>query len=362
MARKYFDVSNIIFKAMCGTTAFFMVGFWALKFYRNEDVSAIEYISFDSLKDIAHPELSICLTRPYIYQILFSYSDANVSVDEYDVYLHGRTKFLTEYTKIDFNNVTLNLIEYFEYVELLMRNGTSVMCKSLESCPYVRFKNSFNGFISRLISRCFGFSIILKNAGDVEAIYLSFKPALIPMLEKIRHNKYGSAILLLNYPGQIVQNIGLFETIWKTPNDSVGIFSIKATSMEILRRRYKNSDPCFIDWMRLDDAILERHHDVVGCSPPYHRSGKSVCRTNAEIKNSVYEMRELGTKYYTAPCEEMSHIAFKANKLQGSDWTESLLFYFEYPLKTKVIHQTRSVDLHSLVGNIGGYIGLFLGN
>ena len=131
--------------------------------------------------------------------------------------------------------------------------------------------------------------------------------------------------------------------------------------MEILRRRNKNSDPCFIDSMQLDDEILKRHHDVVGCSPPYHRSGKSVCRTNAEIENSVYEIRELGTKYYPAPCEEMSNIAFKANYLQGSDWMESLIFHFEYPRKTKIIHQMRSVDLHSLIGNIGGYIGLFLG-
>ena len=126
MARKYSDVSNIFFKAMCGTTAFFMVGFWALKFYRNEDVSAIEYISLDSQKDIAYPELSICLTRPYIYQNLLSHSDGNVSVDEYDKYLHGKSMFLEEYTKINFNNVTLNLIEYFDYVITYNISGLSI--------------------------------------------------------------------------------------------------------------------------------------------------------------------------------------------------------------------------------------------
>ena len=346
---------------MCVATAFFMVGFWALKFYRNEDVSAIEYISYDSHRDIAYPELSICFMRPYVYQNLSAHSDGNVSPDEYDGYLHGDTKLLEKYAKIHFNNVTLNLIEYFKYAELLMRNGTTLKCESLEVCQYVRFKNNFNGFISRITSRCFGLSIILKTAGDAEAIYLSFRRELIFMLEKIRENDFGSTILLLNYPGQIIQNFGLFETIWKTQNDSIGVISIKATSMEILRRRNKKRDPCFVDWMRLDDAILKKHHDTVGCRPPYHRSGKPVCTSNAEIKDSVYEMSELGTKYYPAPCEEMSNIAFKANYLQGSDWMQSLIFYFEYPTKAKVIHQMRSVDLHSLIGNIGGYIGLFLG-
>ena len=107
-------ISNITFKSICWIAAVFMIGFWIFNYYQNDDVSAIEYISYDSHKNIAYPELSICFMRPYIYQNLFSHSNGNVSVDEYDGYLHGRTNLLEEYTKIDFNKVTLNLIEYFE--------------------------------------------------------------------------------------------------------------------------------------------------------------------------------------------------------------------------------------------------------
>ena len=28
----------------------------------------------------------------------------------------------------------------------------------------------------------------------------------------------------------------------------------------------------------------------------------------------------------------------------------------------KIIQQSKEVDIHSLIGNIGGYVGLFLGN
>ena len=123
MIRKYFVISTNIFKAMCGITALFMVGFWALKFYRNEDVSVIEYTSYASNKNIAYPELSICLTRPYIFQTLPSYSDGNASLDEFDKYVHGNSTFPEEYANINFNNITLNLIDYFEYVDLSLRNG-----------------------------------------------------------------------------------------------------------------------------------------------------------------------------------------------------------------------------------------------
>ena len=59
MIRKYFAFSTNIFKVMCVATAIFMVGFWALKFYRNEDVSAIEYISYDSHRNIAQDIFSL---------------------------------------------------------------------------------------------------------------------------------------------------------------------------------------------------------------------------------------------------------------------------------------------------------------
>ncbi len=33
----------------------------------------------------------------------------------------------------------------------------------------------------------------------------------------------------------------------------------------------------------------------------------------------------------------------------------------KYPEEIKIITQTKEVDVHSLIGNIGGYIVLFLG-
>ena len=40
-----------------------------------------------------------------------------------------------------------------------------------------------------------------------------------------------------------------------------------------------------------------------------------------------------------------------------SDWSLSIF----YPEEVKIITQSKDVDVHSLIGNIGGYLGLFLG-
>ena len=39
-----------------------------------------------------------------------------------------------------------------------------------------------------------------------------------------------------------------------------------------------------------------------------------------------------------------------------------MMFGVQYPEEIKIITQSKEVDVHALIGNIGGYIGLFLGN
>ena len=57
----------------------------------------------------------------------------------------------------------------------------------------------------------------------------------------------------------------------------------------------------------------------------------------------------------------MPHIAYDRQIVNYPANNTRLQFMIEYPDKMKIISQARSVDFHTLIGNIGGYIGLFLG-
>ena len=67
---------------------------------------------------------------------------------------------------------------------------------------------------------------------------------------------------------------------------------------------------------------------------------------------------------YPPPCVEMPIILTQLVTDYGYTDEKGLYFpiYFESPEKIKVITQTRSIDFNSLIGYIGGYIGLLLGN
>ena len=85
------------------------------------------------------------------------------------------------------------------------------------------------------------------------------------------------------------------------------------------------------------------------------------------MEASRYELIDVSSKYQEKvkiPCEELASIVFTADQITfaGVPYSDSLKFIYRFPEKIKVIRQIKSVDLHALIGNIGGYIGLFLGN
>ena len=78
------------------------------------------------------------------------------------------------------------------------------------------------------------------------------------------------------------------------------------------------------------------------------------------MKKSVFNWLNLHTGYRPLPCQEIPDIPFKYTR-SVNDKTGKFKVVVSYPKKIKIIKQIRSVDVHTLVGNIGGYIGLFLG-
>ena len=341
-----------------------MVVFWVVKYSQNEDVSAISYVSYEDQMEIGYPEMSICITMPFIYQNLSLNLNINVSANEYNQYLNGNTTFREEYRSIDYNNVTLNLLDHVQEIILSGRNktaATDLRCKEPQDCPYVKFRSNFNGVSKGTTIRCFGFEKDRKRNEKVMALTVIFKPGLKEMLNKVAENDLGQSSLSFNYPGQLLKSAANWLPIWKKPNDSLTLVAIKVSAMEILRRRNKHSDSCLLDWACFDNMVMKNHDDNAKCKAPYQTSNKSLCTTMTEMVDSMYNVERMRSSDYQEPCEEMSSIVFSAEDIDISYHPQSPKLIYIYPEKTKIIQQVKSVDLQALIGNLGGYIGLFLG-
>ena len=145
-------------------------------------------------------------------------------------------------------------------------------------------------------------------------------------------------------------------------------FDIKG--MDVVVHRYKkNTDNCIQNWQNYDNIALEKLIKSVGCKAPYQETIKNwpICDSMDKMKKVIrHELRNYGI----VPCREIQNIhyqisdsarAFRRN-WQGKKWTRWFAIVWNFPnLNFTKTTSKKDVDLQSLIGWIGGYIGMFTG-
>ena len=338
-----------------------MVIYWCLIFLRNEDVSKVEIRLFEKSEDAKLPEFTICFMNPFIGDRLTE-QNSNLTTINYLKYLKGEIPDNGKYSNINFDYVTMEFEKYIEEVFFSFRDGSTTMkepCNNIQKCPFVTFRNSINGFWTdgTGFMKCFGIQIKQMYYMKVQAMTLTFNSSIMSQIEK-----YQEPFVNFNYPYQtLLMDEG--DAIWSEDNN---LSWLKIKTVEVLKQRNKSNQPCIPLEVNFDEIVLEDHIGKVGCRAPYQKSADNVplCDTMKKMQNSIFEKVKVA-KNHSLPCETMASVVYKNDKLHSNisdNLNSSVAIIVNYSDKLKVITQSQAVDLQALIGYIGGYIGLFLGN
>ena len=170
------------------------------------------------------------------------------------------------------------------------------------------------------------------------------------------------ATVIFNYPEQFHLFSENTKTIWQHRDKGKIFNSFSITGMEVLKRRNKQEEPCLQNWTHFDDLLFRKHLENISCRTPYQTSPKPICTTHTEMLRANYQLKYANDKEVPVPCQEMSAITYTFERAIF-DYGDNLAnLRVSYPNKIKVVTQSKSVNVHSLIGNIGGYIRLFLGS
>ena len=342
-----------------------MIGFWIIEFEQNEDRSIIEYKNFRSMHDQIHPEMSICIANPFLVN-KFETSGSNVSIKDYISYLSGNGSFDQGYVEIDFFNITLNVFDYLKevWVKKADNTWTRDYCELKNGCELVSMKNNFNGLVGGIVNKCFGIRIKQQFAKTTMEIWVEFDIKMKDILSQMRNHAIGKYFHHVSvefaYPGQFLRTNFDKKIIWEKQNEEATTEWFTIITIEVLKRRNKINDPCFEDWLHYDDFVLNKHISSINCKNPYQRQTGSLCNTTSGMLSSRYEADIVREKYFPPPCQEITDVKYKSNKIVNR-FNDGLFISVVYPNRMRLISQVRSVDAHTLIGNIGGYIGLFIG-
>ena len=331
-----------------------MIGYWLYKFViEDRDVGVVDYELMEKAKDVEYPVPAFCFQDPFVENRLKIYGPS-INRTAYSRYLKGEM-FNDELAKVDYENVTMNLNDHFLFAEVKLTNTS---WRSIQ----LKHKNIFNGiFNNGDFFKCYAPELnkdVIENAQEVGFFYDKY--SLLNDLQIIRGLPYYVKVSI-HYPGQF-----LLETS-KTFQDTLDQFNreriaVDISSIELLKRRKKRHHDCFENWRSFDEMVLNKHITTIGCRAPYHPPYHEfpICNNEKNITRARYKFDEVRMRYYPKACWRMSKLDYVHLKLRISR-IKYWLFTVQYPEDVKIVTQSKEVDEHALVGNIGGYIGLFLG-
>ena len=339
-----------------------MIGYWIIKYeFEDRSIGLVDYVSLKENEDIKLPVVSLCFSNPFFYQKIKEVSP-NASNDDYSLYLWGILQG-EKFERINYQNVTLDLGEYFT----IGWKEDSKSSGDFEFIYSIDHSTTYNGYYKNMLIKCF--SIPIENIKDsyirkinidydIKRLIKDWNGKLENELDKIYFS------YTMHYPEQFLSKV---DTMKRVDVKGKTFLKISVDEIEILKRRSSRMKQCIDGPTSYDQRVIDHHIISSGCRVPYLTGGKSapICNSTSQLKDSWFDFDKMRSIDFTPDCQILSEIrtssyieAFSANENIPFVLTVRLL----YPERMRIITQSKEVDIHSLIGNIGGYIGLFLGN
>ena len=114
-----------------------------------------------------------------------------------------------------------------------------------------------------------------------------------------------------------------------------------------------------------DNKVVEESIRKIGCKPPYKKSEKDwpICSSMEDMQmHSSHNAATMKVgKYHMSPCKLMSVIDCDIKKIVQADTGQHFRLRVGFPDYFRSIKLIKAIDIQSLIGNTGGYVGLVLG-
>ena len=351
------------FKIICILATFLFMVIWVHTFLLNEDTTTIEKRPFLRTKTDKIPVLSLCFEQSF-EGMDFSGIGDGLTRQKYLKYLMGK-EFDVRFLKIDYYDISTNISDFILSYNVNFINDT-VLRDITYNVSFNKPYHTGNVLSWGTIKKCFGIEITDPKVTD---LIINMKRNIFP--NNIRSSE-GGFVSRFHYPGQIVKSDRTDKREWEKRDNLTNfnmLFTLNAMGANI--HRYKSRyDNCVQNWTGYDNLMIQNHINRIGCKSPLF--GKeyngTLCTNEIDHHNAYFKTNKLrDTK---PPCQEIDFVDYGViektaptkKKFNGKNHENyvSMKFRIQNSHYTAVV-QNRAVDFQSLIGYVGGYIGLFTG-
>ena len=353
------------FSLVCFLIAFGMTLFWFHKFWKDDDLCIFDYVPYQTAFDIPDPMASICFYKPFIESKLEAH---NTSQDEYVKFLKGKVSD-TRLETIEFEDVTINPSLFYLGDNLQWRNGTyqaGDYPNHVNNLPYV----TFSGFWYGTPIKCYGLGLPDKK---IKYGYFALNVNVFEngtyQTSDPNYCAKERAMIVFHIAHQIVLSSGtLKEVCLQNVINTEQAVDFTINNLEIIKRRDKRNDPCVRNYQDYDRTVVNTRIDRLGCRPRYLQPSRNttICKTMETLKEAmVVSNVDFVADDAIQPCLSIGDIRVSQgtayNPGQMSKGPDATWLSMTPPKKIRMIQQVKDVSIQTVIGNAGGYIGLFLG-
>lgn len=351
---------------------------WCIYNYSlDEDLTRIDFKRFNEQKDDIYPSISVCLCNPYISKKLKKYGN-DITPSKYIKFLQG-DMWQQEMLDIDYEDVTIDIKDYFLGYDITYSNNERVSYKSQDDIepgtigwrlPYATLNVSSQ--------KCFTVDIPFQPQKILRQLNIRIKTSIFPNKTrpaKLTYNPSNGDVecfsIYFHYPMQMTAGKGIEKSSWpiREKNDSKAYtMFFKLKNIEVIHNRNKRMNPCIEYLSNHDKHTFQKFVEMAGCRPPYIKTNTTltVCTTKEEMKKTIdvsNEYRIARDNFDKIPCRNLGRLDFGYREYDlPKDRTPSFNITLYYgDSKYREIRQVRAFGLHALFGNIGGYVGIFIG-
>ena len=351
MSMKLLGVAKFTFKISCFITVLCMISLWVSRFMKDEDLCIVEYKSFGNAEDIELPEASLCVQDPFVEHKL---NVLGITTATYRELLAGKG-FNESLTNINYTDVIFDIGRFYRGTDLWYRNGTygNVVGGA------VTVTTRFSGFWYGQFMMCYGFDVNHSEMEEVKyAVHYLIRAPVLQDFISLR-----GVIVMIHGPKQIMLSPNARDVSFDINGTYGGNIAIDIKKVEVFKRRNKPKDPCVMQWRNWNELAISKHIVDIGCVPPYleKHQNMTICSTPSELMRWYNSIDITKNQQDYLPCQQMPGISYDILPRDKVYKEELIQIAVGYPEQVKIISQSRAVNIESLIGNIGGYIGLFLG-
>ena len=399
-----FKLFHLFVQSMCVLVTVVLACLCFYKFLLDDDLAQVNFQTFNDNNHALYPSVTLCFMGPSIFlEDKLTLLGEGINARNYAHFLKGLL-WNNTMSEVDFDDVTIKIEDYLEGVIISSSGDNARHCSknfhkilshfSVSGCVntshYEDFPtNTFNFYVSYrdYQTKCFSMDVPYIKGSKLNRLRIFIKSHIFPQFidkEYVFEKNFG---VFLHYPRQLFRSP--IRKLYQNVQDQLllKVMKFKMQNIEVLIRRNKPSQKCNEDWKKDDVRILRKIASGIGCQPPHWKLAPlNTLKKNLKVtKCSDKKKMQLFSRHsplaylvpniaflnnLPPPCQDVTQVLseYKEDQWSKEEFKELDVEadFFEINLSFpssvyKEIVQIRAYGFQSLVGYVGGYVGMFLG-